>query len=320
MKKLALSAVVLLSGIIAYGQGSKVTGFRNLVWGTHKDSAKVDGVSMKFKKDKKAGEPNAFMVEGDKLTLGAAKLTSINYYFNADNRFKKVVMKGDTAYYGDIDFIVKHKFGNPSETEKKGTLTLLTWREGDVSLRLTRKTNEDNFLFLIESNWDITETFVKNNNVKDIPFDGKEVLGFRTMKWLDEKDKIYMNGEKVNFTLDREADQPNTYYIANDNRAIGSAKLDDISYVFNENDKLNKVIITGQKEYFGDMKMILDSKFGKADGVNTFSTELSVSEWRIKGTTVKLTESDRGDGFTCIIESSKDKTEKLKKNMEVFDF
>lgn len=321
MKKFSILLFTVTIAVSGFAQGSKVTGFRDLVWGIHKDSVYSNGEKLKFTKDREADEPNTYYLKDDNLTLGAAKLEKISYYFNEDDRFKKVVLRGKDEYLKDMKDIVTFKFGGAKNVQDPGgNLKVYEWQVGDVSLRLTHNGTKEMFRLIIESNWDITQTYVDNMSVKDIPYNGEVIKGFREMEWLDHKDSIYMNGEKVIFILDREADEPNTYYIDNDKLRLGSARLTSINYVFNEDDKLNKVVMKGNKDYFDDVKFILNHKFGGAEDVNTFGADLSVTEWKIGDTTLKISQSGGGDKFSLIIESSRDRTESYIKNMNVPDF
>ena len=321
MKRILVAFFAVMMAGLSYGQGSKVTGFRDLVWGIHKDSVYAKGVKQKFAKDKEAKEPNAYTLKDDKLTLGAAKLTKINYHFNATDRFKKVVMHGEAKYIQDVREILIFKFGRAkSVNEPNANLKVYEWQVGDVSISLTSNKREEAFQLIIESNWDLSQSYIQNMNVNDIVYKDDKVEGFRSFKWLDKKDSVYMNGEKVQFVLDREADQPNTYYLAAEKLSFGAARLSGISYYFNEDDKLTKVVLTGSADYYDDVKFILNHKFGGAEDVNTFGTDMSVTEWVIGDTTLKLAEISGGDGFSLIIESSRDKTERYIKNTEVDDF
>lgn len=319
MKKFAFLAICLSLCGAALAQGSKVTSFRDMVWGVHKDSIFRNGTKIKFIKDRNASEANTYTMADDNLTLGSAKLEKISYFFNKDNRFKKVILVGNKQYLEDVKYIVKYKFGTGKPSES-GKVKIIKWQIGDVEINLTTHEDEDKFKLILESNWDISETFVKNMNVKDIPYDGKQIKGFRSLNWLDKKDSVYINGEKVVFTLDREASEPNSFYLDNDKSTIGSCRLSSINYVFNEDNQLNKVVLKGTNEYFDDFKSILINKLGVPKDVSTFSVDLSVLEWRVADTNVKLTDSQGGEFFTCIIESNRDKTQSYIKNQNVFDF
>lgn len=322
MKQILIAFFAILMTGMSYGQGSKVTGFRDLVWGIHKDSVYSKGVKQKFDKDKGASEANSFVIKDDNLTLGAAKLTKISYHFNNQSRFKKVVMFGNQKYVQDVREILIFKFGRAkSVKDPNANLKVHEWQEGDVSISLTQNKREENFQLIIESNWDLSETYVKNMNVNDIVLEKDQIIGFRDFKWLDKKDSVYLNGEKVQFRLDREADQLNTYYLDAEKLSFGAARLSGISYFFNEDDKLTKVVLTGSADYFDDMKFILNHKFGGAEDENMFGVEMSVTEWVVGDTTLKLANRSEGDGgFSLIIESSRDQTERYIKNTKVTDF
>lgn len=321
MKQILIAVLAIFIAGITQAQDSKVTGFRDLVWGVHIDSVYSNGVKTKFKKDKEANEPNTFFLDDDNLTLGAAKLTKISYSFNNDDRFKKVIMYGDDKYLKDVKDIVVFKFGSAkSVKDATPSLKVSEWQVGDVSVNLTQNSREANWSLIIESNWDLSKKFVTNMNVKDIVYDGKKVTGFRDFKWLDHKDSVYVNGEKVKFLRDKEASRPNTYYLDAEKQNFGSVRLSTISYVFNEEDKLTSVIMKGPKTGYEEVKFILNHKFGAAEDVNMFGVDMSVTEWTIGNTTIKLTDSGSGDNFAIIVESTKDATERYIKNRNVGDF
>lgn len=321
MKQILIAFFAILMTAMSYGQGSKVTGFRDLVWGIHKDSVYSKGVKQKLEKEKGPREVNSFTMINDNLTLGSAKLTKINYHFNEDNRFKKVVMFGNEKYVQDVREILIFKFGRAkSLKEPNANLKVYEWQDGDVSISLTQNKREENFQLIIESNWDLSETYMKNMNVNDIVVKSDQIIGFRQFKWLDKKDSIYLNGEKVQFKLDREADQLNTYYLEAEKLSFGAARLTGVNYFFNDDDKMTKVVLTGSADYFDDMKFILNHKFGGAEEQSMFGIQMSVTTWVVGDTTLKLANRDEGDGFSLIIESSRDQTERYIKNTEVTDF
>ncbi|MBI1183029.1 hypothetical protein GC194_02065 [bacterium] len=321
MKQNLIAVFAILLSVTAYAQDSKVTGFRDLVWGIHRDSVYSNGTKVKFVKDKEATEPNAYVIENDNLTLGAAKLTKITYFFNKDDRFKKVIMYSTSKYQTDIKDILVFKFGGAKNVkDPTPVLKVSEWQVGDVSLNLTQNSRDEIVTLSIESNWDLTRAILVNMNVNDIVYDGKKVSGFRSLKWLEHKDSIYASGEKIHFVKDKNANQPNTYYLVNEKLAFGSVRLTGISYFFNDDDHFTKVVMRGSKSNYGEVKFILNHKFGGAEDVNVFGDDMSVTEWKIGDVTIKLTDSGTGDEFSLIVESSKDKTESYMKNRNVGDF
>lgn len=321
MNKILCLAVAGLLALNAHAQDSKVTGFRDLVWGTHVDSVYANGVKLSFIKDKKAADPDAYYLENDNLTLGAAKLTRISYHFNKDNRFKKVVIYSTGKFEGDLKDIVVFKFGGAKTVKEVApTLKVYVWQVGDVSINLSSNTNDDVVSLILESNWDITSGILANMNVKDINYDGKKITGFRGIKWLSNLDSIYQNGEKVSFIRDKESNRPNTYFLANEKLTFGSVRLKGVSYMFNDNNKLTSIVMKGAKESYAEMKFILNHKFGSAEGVSLFGDEMSVTEWRIGNVTIKLTESGSGDEYSVVVESTADKTDSILRNRNVKDF
>lgn len=161
-----LLAILSLSALQAQ-EAYKVPGFRNMTWGVHKDSVYRSGERLNFNLDKKAEEVNSYFLQNENLTLGNARLLSINYIFNDDNRFSKVKISGSMKYIDDINFILQHKFGSPKDVERvTGDYEIREWQTGDVSFRLST-TRGDNFILTIDSNWERTESYIKNTSVTD---------------------------------------------------------------------------------------------------------------------------------------------------------
>ncbi len=321
MRQILIAIFAIFISVSAFSQGSKVTGFRDLVWGVHVDSVYSNGVKVKFKKDKDATEPNTFNIQDDNLSLGAANLTKIAYFFNKDNRFKKVMMYGEDKYLQDIKDILAFKFGNPKTiTDPTPQLKVSNWQDGEVSISLTQFKLDQNWILSIESNWDLSEVHMKNLNVKDIVVEGKEVIGFRTYRWLQHKDSIYVNGEKITFKLDNDAEKPNTYLLDVDNYTFGSVRLNRVNYIFNEDDKLTGIVLKGDESGYDDMAFILNKKFGAPEDVMELGVDLKVMNWKKGSTTIKLTNPGSGDTYSVIIENSKAKTERIIKNRGVKDF
>ncbi|MFY0672207.1 MAG: hypothetical protein JXQ87_02305 [Bacteroidia bacterium] len=321
MKQFLIATFAICLSVSAFAQNSKVTGFRDLVWGIHVDSVYSNGVKTKFKKDKESTEPNTFNIPSDNLSLGAATLTKITYKFNEDKRFKKVMMYGDNKYLKDIKDILAFKFGKAtSVTDPTPKLKVSNWLDGDVSISLTQFKVEQNWVLSIESNWDLSEDYKKNMNIKDIVVEGEEVTGFRSFKWLQHKDSIYVNGEKLTFKLDEEANKPNNYVLDIDKYAFGSVRLNRINYSFNEDDKLTGIVLTGGKSSYDDMAFILSNKFGAPEDVVELGVDLKVMNWKKGSTTIKLTNPGSGDTYQVIVENSKAKTERIIKNRGVKDF
>jgi hypothetical protein len=321
MKQFLIATFAIFLSVSAFAQSSKVTGFRDLVWGIHVDSVYSNGVKTKFKKDKESTEPNTFNIPEDNLSLGAATLTKISYTFNKDERFKKVMMYGENKYLKDIKDILAFKFGNPtSVTDPTPQLKVSNWQDGEVSISLTQFKLQDNWVLSIESNWDLSKDHLMNMNVKDIVVKGKEVIGFRSFKWLQHKDSIYVNGEKITFKLDTDADRTNTYVLDIDKHTFGSVRLNRVNYIFNEDDKLTGIVLKGEKASYDDMAFILNNKFGAPEDVLELGVDLKVMNWKKGSTTIKLTNPGGGDTYSVIIENSKAKTERIIKNREVKDF
>lgn len=146
----------------------------------------------------------------------------------------------------------------------------------------------------------------------------KNITQFRNIPWGAPIDSIYVNGKKLDFLKDKNSLVKNTYYIANDDMTIGNVRLTRVNYIFNDEGRFYKVQVEGPKEDAGQMRFILEYKFGvhknesRVDGVN-------IKQWVIKGVTFTLGEYDT-TRFELKIESDWQATEAYKKNTSVDDF
>jgi hypothetical protein len=84
MKNLLLLAC-LFQAISSFAQlpaeQPNVTMFRNIPWGSHRDSIFVDGVKQDFVKDKSALSKNTYMIINDDMTIGNVRLNRDQLYF-----------------------------------------------------------------------------------------------------------------------------------------------------------------------------------------------------------------------------------------------
>jgi hypothetical protein len=144
------------------------------------------------------------------------------------------------------------------------------------------------------------------------------VLDFRNIYWGAPKDSISRDGKKVEFIKDRNSLMKNAYTIPNDDLTIGAVKLDRILYIFNDENRFNKVFLSGSMEQAEQMKFILTYKFGDFRN-ESFIDDSHIMQWLIKDVTFTLKEISKSR-FELIIESSWQKGEDYKKNTSVDDF
>ncbi len=145
-----------------------VPGFRGILWGTHRDSVVRDGQKVVFVKvEEDAPARNTYVIPGDDLTIGAVELNYLYYIFNDQGRFVKVYMEANKKFVEDMLFILKYKFGPPSDTRDLGHVRLYEWRIDGVSFTLSEFRDRPIFVLTIESNWEYVERIRKNVNVPD---------------------------------------------------------------------------------------------------------------------------------------------------------
>ena len=148
--------------------------------------------------------------------------------------------------------------------------------------------------------------------------ESEAVLDFRKIYWGAPKDSISRDGKKVDFQKDRNSLIKNAYTIPNDDLTIGAVKLDRVLYIFNDENRFNKVFLTGSMEQAEQMKFILTYKFGDFRN-ESFVDDRHIMQWLIKDVTFTLKEISKSR-FELTIESSWQKGEDYKKNTSVDDF
>ncbi len=144
-----------------------VPGFRGILWGTHLDSVIIEGQKARFVKVEDAAFPRAYYLPGDDMTIGAVRLNKLYYIFNKDSRFTKVYMEANKKFLEDMLFILKYKFGPPSDTRDLGHVRIYEWRIDGVNFTISEFKDRPTFLLTIESNWEYVERIRKNVNVPD---------------------------------------------------------------------------------------------------------------------------------------------------------
>jgi hypothetical protein len=169
MKKLlALSFAILQIGLTNAQQteNQTVNMFRNIPWGTHRDSISVDGVKLEFTKDKTSLLKNSYTVVNDNMSIGNVRLTKINYIFNDENRFIKVLLEGPKEDAEQMKFILDYKFGVHKNESKVDNVSYKQWLVKDVTFTLG-VFEFMRFEVKIESNWQASEAYKKNTSVDD---------------------------------------------------------------------------------------------------------------------------------------------------------
>ncbi len=167
MKKLLLFfslTAMAYSGFSAESEG--VLDFRNIFWGTPKDSVWRDGKKLEFIKDRTSLIKNAYYIAGDDLTIGAVKLDKVLYIFNEENRFYRVFLQGPVEQEEEIKFILTYKFGDFRNESFVDDSHIMQWLVKDVTFTL-KEVNKSRFELTIESSWQASENYKKNTSVDD---------------------------------------------------------------------------------------------------------------------------------------------------------
>jgi hypothetical protein len=167
MKKLVLLLSIIgmaHSGFSAESEG--VLDFRNILWGSPKDSIWRDGKKLEFVKDRNSLIKDAFYLPGDDLTIGAVKLERVLYIFNEEGRFYKVFLEGTPADEEEMKFILTYKFGDFRNESFVDDSHIMQWLVKDVTFTL-KEINKSRFELTIESSWQASENYKKNISVDD---------------------------------------------------------------------------------------------------------------------------------------------------------
>jgi hypothetical protein len=162
---LVLFAAVCFSGI-AQTSDQSITRFRNIPWGSHRDSISVNGKKQEFVKDKNSLIKNAYMVINDNMTIGNVRLNKLNYIFNDEGRFIKVYAEGVKEDSEQMRFILEYKFGAFKNESKVDNVNYRQWIVRDVVFTLGTM-EKANFELKIESNWQASEAYRRNTSVED---------------------------------------------------------------------------------------------------------------------------------------------------------
>ena len=167
MKKLLLAISFLcfaLSGFSA--ENEAVLDFRNIFWGSPKDSIFRDGKKVDFVKDKASLIKNAYTIPGDDLTIGAIKLDKVLYIFNDEDRFYKVFIQGSMEQSEQMKFILNYKFGDFRNESFVDDSHIMQWLVKDVTFTL-KEIAKSRFELTIESSWQASEDYKNNTSVDD---------------------------------------------------------------------------------------------------------------------------------------------------------
>ncbi len=167
MKKFIMILLAVTIAYSSFGQADKIPGFRDIEWGSKLDSTYLDGAKVVFESAKTPKDPRAYVIKGDKMSIGNAVLSNVYYTFNEEGRFYKVTAIGSKKGLTDINFILRHKFGDALSTTSEGGVRMKEWAIGKVRFTLLNPNDSSDFTLLIISDWNAIEAYRKNTSVKD---------------------------------------------------------------------------------------------------------------------------------------------------------
>lgn len=167
MKKLLFPVFMIGFVLNAFSaENEAVLDFRNIFWGSLKDSVYRDGKKVEFVKDKASLIKNAYSTPGDDMTIGAIKLDKVLYIFNDEDRFYKVFIQGSMEQAEQMKFILTYKFGDFRNESFVDDSHIMQWLVKDVTFTL-KEIAKSRFELTIESSWQASEDYKKNTSVDD---------------------------------------------------------------------------------------------------------------------------------------------------------
>ena len=168
MRKISLLFILLAFVVLGFSQEQASTNFRAMQWGARIDSIFIKDTKVSFVKDKNpiGSTRNAYVIENDDLSVGNVKMNKIDYVFNEENRFTKVLMEGAQSDANQMKFILDYKFGVHKNESRVDGVTYYQWLVRDVTFTLA-VSDYLKFEVKIESNWQASEAYKKNTTVDD---------------------------------------------------------------------------------------------------------------------------------------------------------
>lgn len=148
--------------------------------------------------------------------------------------------------------------------------------------------------------------------------ESESVTNFRNIVWGTAIDSVWRDGKKIDFIKDRNSLIKNAFYVSGDDMTIGSVKLDKVLYIFNDENRFQKVYLQGGVDQVQEMLFILTYKFGDFRN-ESFVDDSHIMQWLVKDVTFTLKEVTKSR-FELTIESSYQESEDYKKNTSVEDF
>lgn len=161
--------IFFLIGVFAFNnsKADDMVVFRSIPWGTHIDSIYIYGEKINFVPTNNSRNDKAFKIENDDLSIGTVRLTELQYIFNEDKRLTKIYMIGDRRFFPDMNFILRHRFGEPDDVKELVRINLREWQVGNVKFILTDMMESDIFTLTIDSRWELSERYRINTQIDD---------------------------------------------------------------------------------------------------------------------------------------------------------
>lgn len=142
---------------------------------------------------------------------------------------------------------------------------------------------------------------------------------FRDIDWGAHLDSIEKNGELIQFQKVNNSRSSNAYKIPGDDMRIGTVELNELHYIFNEDDRFIQVYMEAGMSDRSDMRFILRHRFGDPDEIREM-IRIKMHEWDLGDVQVSMTEYDDQDMFSVTFKSRWDQSEAYRINTNIDDF
>lgn len=144
-------------------------------------------------------------------------------------------------------------------------------------------------------------------------------IKFRNLEWGSHVDSVFRDGQRLDFKSTKNNRYSNAYRLSGDRMEIGTVKLDDLLYIFNEDKRLTKVVAEADQKYRPDFSFILRHRFGEPDELREL-INVKIHEWELGEIKISLTEYPERDMFAVTFASRWDQTEAYRINTNISDF
>jgi hypothetical protein len=181
MQKLIILLAILSLGLVGTAQKSTdkkpaakekgkvikpINHFREIFWGSNSDSTYVGDKKVEFVFVSELKGEKFYQIENDDMTIGSVTLKKINYVFDKENRFTKVVMEGDKKDAQAMNFILENKYGKPLNEDKTDEVEYFEWLVKGVKILFAEHALHK-FETVISNNMEAIENYKKNTHVDD---------------------------------------------------------------------------------------------------------------------------------------------------------